>query len=1770
MEGNSSIPHDSSLPLSVIGPPKLLSDGVVKLLGVTDAFGVSFGFYLEAVSSDSMFSKKTPKGMFHGPASGFFSQRKKASLGNIKHSDNKKDISLKSGSGACVYSNVESLSGDDEDVSMSDGFNGSLLDSAVNTPKTKRVNTGANFGSPIGSLDFKMDEEVKFFLLPLKKKVPLDKIWIDPKIIKTPVEIKFFSKINGFGGATTPSKFERIIRSMFTSEDSIKKAILLAGENGINVNSNLKKQGIRSDWAVVIKEIPMDMPKNMIIATVSEFGQIKSIKIQLIGMWQKAVVEFAKLRQADLLASKWSFLIRKDSVHVAKTVRDRDTWALKNQFRALLFTLPVETTVHNLNTLLDGAVSLDSSSGGFSFGSHLLSGGLPLSLGSFGSQVDGLGNCLAVLKCSLEILSDQVSVILKKLSFIELVPLASLPCASPLAVFVPLAPVVDLDMTLNGMLASPAPPFLSSGEFVDGLSSSGSKVLTSKMGSLKFKMSALEALFSSIMGVNVPAKQADIVYWHMNSGNMIKDKFDGIRIFTSGLDIGYLGAGIAVIMNTSLACYVSRVEEVSGHLISIWLLFKDKLSVTILNLYADTSPGTRFAQASAVNSLIVKAVNSSTFVVLSGDFNKNDSGRSANFKFCLGLDLVNLGVEKTIDFIFVSGILSSAVVKHCVNSVSDFFDMDHKSVMVSVGLDGFLDVQLNGLHKQTNRDCWKFRIKDVDSAGWSRFKECSSAKMLEVKERFLDTAAGLDLDAMWSLLEKVMVNSADKIFSRHWFCDFQCSKNKHSSKFLGLELLAAKIVKCLTSADAFGFNHFVRKWLALDAGKALVLEDIVYGGQKVENLLSYLLLVRKEYRKSKMFESKLLQEATIRKAIKKRMKQFCLDKRSMIRSVVLDHLVVDNKLILELEEKHVMPMVLSDLWAHQYAPLNYVRNDAFSDVISVINMDKLLSVTNELPDGKAAGLSDILNEFWKHGCGEVLKCLLVLLNMCLSVGMVPALWKKTWVLMIPKPYDWDGTARKILFKILSDRISLACSTSTQFPVFVVGLVVEDALEKNREIWLVLQDIASLQHIKMCKRFIGFFGNIYEDRINRVMTDFGLSNDYSVHDGLDQSERIFYNLLLCEVKRHKHLCGYHVDSKFVVKTDRVESVGEMMSYLAAGVFVDDTIWIGNCQTSIQYTLYITSEFFKINDISINNDKTMTIPINQGVKIAFLSICGWPILIAKKGEAHYYLSIFLSTEGLSKPSVSKAHSDVCFFVNVMLRKAIMNKQLNLDVMVRKSLKFKAGLPHDFLDAALYYPFLYGLKTFEQMQSEGKIAALVSFSNASGVLGHLFDYRFLDLQVLGWAPLNPLQFPVKLHVSPVNNFLAGIAKIFLSNELSLANNLFNAFHSSDHFPLSSILGSSKYFDPVCFLKHFGVAFGDWLLDKKGHRLDPWGPVPYWFSVASKFLLVQGFSASSSADGLHDIWSSCFEMYTDGSLRNAGSVDAACGTAAYFLVLDKSVRVVVGGLLSSTLVELQAVVLALELILHTDSQAAIDVCLSELSCAIFDFHNWCWLERCHLEVMAISGNACHFEAGPGMDVVPNNLVGCAVYRHLPVAVQKRLYDKGYPGILCLLCGKDVVVHNEILVEAFVYWVLVVDLCDSSSSAVLRTLSACSLDVGLYSIVCKGFMLNKWCEEAQGVFDDKKQAIGKVVNFVRFIANLHCVKTWLVKSEHRVQMEKAGLVADSSVVFGLSHNVFSILLGKVVRMLDVIDLFAVSFGYCLPCCFFSSLGSVVSVNIGV
>ncbi|KAG9286341.1 hypothetical protein G9A89_014507 [Geosiphon pyriformis] len=1493
---------------------------------------------------------------------------------------------LKGSGSGCVVRQFNSID-TDEEVSKDDGIPGSK----INTPQAKHFNNGATVGSFFSSINYDMEEEEKVSLPP-HKSFSLNK---KSATAKTQTIRKLFSSINGFGGATTPSKFEGIIRSTFTSEISMEKATSLAQKNGIIVNSDLKKQRIHSNWAVVIKEIPMDMSKNMIVTTLSEFGQVKT------------VVEFAESSQAVQLVSKWFFLIGKDSVCVAMAVGDCDTWAFRDQFKALLFTLLVGTTAYDLGDLLTEAgrktcndeilesafhiepifsemrlswarlglvwckryrtlgysvlecdakiltssipsksfkravsdenhlqlarlytkksvpifhpaafgskswaqvVSLASSSNsshfGFNPGFGSSSSGASGVIGPLSPTVPVglfLETCLTSLEHSLELLMDKVFGIVNKLDKLNLVPSAFVLSSQPSVVLV----TANMEINSNMVLDNPKPVVLSPSSVssgvlslvkVDGLRSFdlfGVREIRSDVCWLRFcslffiSMNSLvwNIAMCNIRGMNVHAKQ----------DNVIMNKFLGVHVFTSDLDISFSGADMAVIMIFSM----------------VWhLLFKGKLSVTVMGLYAG---------ALAVNSLIACAINLSSFVILDGDFNESDTKKSASLRKCLDLGLVNSfkehslaktpmwsnskGVEKVIDYIFVSKNLVSVLIKRNIGVVLDFFDMDHKMISVSIGLEGFLDAQLNSICKQANRNRWKFDFKD--------FKDNVSATLSLVISGFLNAKILGDLDGMWDVLSGVIVGAADTTFSRCWFREFNCSKNRHSSRFLGLELLVAKVVRSLNTDDKYRCDFLIKRWFLIDYKEAFKFDFLVQNGANSVEVFKHLSQVRKYYRKSKYHESRVAKNTVIRSAIDKCMENFSFDKGGMIRSilerlfckVVLDYLVIGDEMVLD-------PIEVK----------GRVDNNTFFNVMNVICFSELVNVIVGLPDGKVAGLFGITNKLWKHCSDNMLKCLLSLLNSCLIID---------GILTNTRPIALIETARKILSKLLSDHISSACfrrdvlrgnnfsvlkDTFTQSPVFAV--VLQNMHKTYNSVgWQQLE--ASLKQIKMCDRFVSFFGNLYVGRINRVMTDFDLLDEYSVLDSLDQEKvfssllwRIFYDLLLCKVKNQEHLYGYRINTNFVAKFGKIESSGSQSSFFAAGAFVDNTIWIGNGQALTQHILDIVSKFFEVNDIAINSEKTVAIPINRRVLNMSLRINRLSIPIAKQGEAYRYLGIFLSTDRLFKFSLAKAQSDVRFFFNTVFRKALTDKQfaylifvsksvcLKWDVMLRKGLKSKANLSCDF-----------------------PMASVVWFSNAPGILGHLFKHHFLDLQVLGWALLNLLQHPIKLKVNPFNNFLASVVRIFLDNDISLANNLSCAFCGAGLFSVLMILGCSYYFNVVLSLKRFGVAFGDRLLGKDG-----------LFSKVSAYvdghhLISGGLSAVSGGSDflgseryldvrkhLHEFWSNAFVVYTDSSLSYLGTAEVAGRTVAYFSNAEVGIEVEVNGLFSSTMVELYAIVLVLE----------------------------------------------------------------------------------------------------------------------------------------------------------------------------------------------------------------------------------------------------------------
>ncbi|KAG9289387.1 hypothetical protein G9A89_007948 [Geosiphon pyriformis] len=256
-----------------------------------------------------------------------------------------------------------------EETSFDYGKGGALAEGDYDqTPIGIRVKTKKALGKPLGKIDFSLDNDNDNILLDtplalltsIKKLVAvsvcksfaldigLDKITEKSSQEKLVVVRKLFSRINSFGGTSTFSKFAGIIQMTFTSESSLVKTTEMATDVKILVNTDLRKSSGHSDRAVVLKKIPVGTSAKTVRAALSDFSIIKSIKMQLVGLWQKAVVEFEQLDQADLVAAEWFILIKKDVVRVAKSDKDKEAWNKRDVYKALLYTLPVETNAHDI------------------------------------------------------------------------------------------------------------------------------------------------------------------------------------------------------------------------------------------------------------------------------------------------------------------------------------------------------------------------------------------------------------------------------------------------------------------------------------------------------------------------------------------------------------------------------------------------------------------------------------------------------------------------------------------------------------------------------------------------------------------------------------------------------------------------------------------------------------------------------------------------------------------------------------------------------------------------------------------------------------------------------------------------------------------------------------------------------------------------------------------------------------------------------------------------------------------------------------------------------------------------------------------------------------------------------------------------------------------------------------------------------------------------------------------------------------------------------
>ncbi|KAG9291952.1 hypothetical protein G9A89_004890 [Geosiphon pyriformis] len=704
------------------------------------------------------------------------------------------------------------------------------------------------------------------------------------------------------GGVSTFSKFAEIIRAMFTSKLGLIKTTEKATSVKIVVNTNLKKFTGCSDWAVVLKKIPIGILAKAVHATLSKFDIIKSIKIQLF------------------------ILIEKDAVHVARSNMNKESWDtrctavcfdLAESLNAIMGTTPVLRSVNLHWSCLILAKCLKCKNFGH-ISLNYMAGEKSVSSGASTYRIfsnTDKSRLFIIYAKHLAPVAHPISFsgiswvkIVDESSFSLFLVYSSSAYSSSFLEMKPLSPVfLDLNVRFAVLECSLASLAKYIDQLVKRLNTSGPIVSQSSPECQPLIISS-----SQNQGANIVMSESlDVATRGETIAKvMIVNKFGGVCVFTSGLNSSYLGSGVVVVMNNFLARHVCKISEVLGWLLFIKLFFKNKLSVLILGLYTRASLIIHLFQADEINSLMARAVNESFFIVFGGNFNKNDSHRCTSFKKCLDLELVNSLVEslavvvKIIDYVFVSSNLVSALVYYNILNVSKHFNTNHQTVSVSC-----------------------------------EFKVSTAANAVMFSDEFVSSMVFSNLDSMWNIFK-----SFNSVFT------------KSSFRFHKLEILISRIVKTSCKKDFVRLISLMDHWASLDSDKALAVQVLLDSGSYYASKLAEFLRAQELNIKSainRCIESFAFDKShTIRSVLK-----------YSFHKIELDYLVVGNKLILEPSLVKTKVNVIMEEWTRRYkVSLEYVFDSAFSDVMHSIDFNELFGVISDLPNDKAAGLFSIPNE----------------------------------------------------------------------------------------------------------------------------------------------------------------------------------------------------------------------------------------------------------------------------------------------------------------------------------------------------------------------------------------------------------------------------------------------------------------------------------------------------------------------------------------------------------------------------------------------------------------------------------------------------------------------------------------------------------------------------------------------------------------------------------------------------------------------------------------
>ncbi|RHZ77019.1 hypothetical protein Glove_186g87 [Diversispora epigaea] len=306
--------------------------------------------------------------------------------------------------------------------------------------------------------------------------------------------------------------------------------------------------------------------------------------------------------------------------------------------------------------------------------------------------------------------------------------------------------------------------------------------------------------------------------------------------------------------------------------------------------------------------------------------------------------------------------------------------------------------------------------------------------------------------------------------------------------------------------------------------------------------------------------------------------------------IISDEELIKNKVRKHFHEwtwKRNFNMNLLNKW-HNYYEMEGVDSSWYDGLLAVVSMEELMDVIMKLPNKKAPGQSNLQYEWFKHLPTNAIEIFKDILNISIDLNDIP---RMTIYILYLKLRLGETTS------ISQDRSLYLRLDESKHKILLThnytGL--PDAHANKRKLWIMFQDMskafdsvnsdsldAALRRIKVPEHFINMIGSILQNRENQVITIHGNTLPYKVEDEWTDN--------------------LHISSRKRLKLR-----------VSVAAYVDDTNWFALNKMDIKQILEIANEFYQMNDIAINKNKSYLIAINanpgdrsQGVNMGLINL------------------------------------------------------------------------------------------------------------------------------------------------------------------------------------------------------------------------------------------------------------------------------------------------------------------------------------------------------------------------------------------------------------------------------------------------------------------------------------------------------------------------------------------------------------------------------------